>query len=89
MLGFDRYGFHTKRAGTNYAELVLLHLVGFVGHVVYCGVPGRGTSTHYFSGVWGWCRFHKKRIGTHYAKVVVLYPVGSMGHVVHSGGSGA
>jgi hypothetical protein len=33
-LSFARFGFHKKHIGTHYAELVFLHLVGYVGHVV-------------------------------------------------------
>jgi hypothetical protein len=38
MLGWDLYGFNKKCAGTIYAELVFLHLVGSVGHVVHSSV---------------------------------------------------
>jgi hypothetical protein len=37
MIGWDRYRFHRKRDGTRYAELVCLHPVGSVGHVVRSG----------------------------------------------------
>jgi hypothetical protein len=34
-LGWARCSFCEKRAGTHFAELVFLHLVGFMGHVVH------------------------------------------------------
>jgi hypothetical protein len=49
MLGWDRYGFHKKCAGIHYAELVFLHLMGYVGHVVLFGVSRRKKSMHYFA----------------------------------------
>jgi hypothetical protein len=37
MLRWDRYGFGKKHAGTPYAELVLLHPMEFVRHIVHSG----------------------------------------------------
>jgi hypothetical protein len=39
MLRWAQCDFHNKRAGTRYAELVFLHLVGSAGLVVYSGTP--------------------------------------------------
>jgi hypothetical protein len=47
--GWDRCGFHKKRIWTRYAELVFLHLLGYVGHVVHSDVFMCKKSTHYFS----------------------------------------
>jgi hypothetical protein len=33
MLGSAQCGFHKKRAGTRYAELVFLHLVRYAGYI--------------------------------------------------------
>jgi hypothetical protein len=38
ILEWDRYGFHKKRVRTRYAEVVFLHPVRFVGHVVHSSV---------------------------------------------------
>jgi hypothetical protein len=40
MLRSDRYGLDKKRVGTHYAELVFLHPVGSVGHVVQSNAFG-------------------------------------------------
>jgi hypothetical protein len=40
MLGWDRYGFHEKRAGSQCAKCVFLHLLGSMGHVVHSGASG-------------------------------------------------
>jgi hypothetical protein len=48
-LGWDQCGFHKKRVGTRYAELVFLHMLGTAGHVVHSGVFVCEMSMHYFS----------------------------------------
>jgi hypothetical protein len=40
LLGWDRYGFNKKHAGTHYVELMFLYPVGSVGHVVLSGASG-------------------------------------------------
>jgi hypothetical protein len=40
ILGWDRYGFYRKCVGPRYSELVFLHQVGSVGHVVHSGASG-------------------------------------------------
>jgi hypothetical protein len=40
MLGWAQYGFHKKCAGTHYAKLVFLHLVGSVGYVLHSDASG-------------------------------------------------
>jgi hypothetical protein len=40
MLGWDRYRFNKKCVRTCYVELVFLHLIGYVGHVVNFGASG-------------------------------------------------
>jgi hypothetical protein len=71
MLGWDRCRFHKKLAATRYVELVFLHLVGFVGHVVYSGTSGmQNVNTLIFMLGWDQCGFHKKRTGTRYAELV-------------------
>jgi hypothetical protein len=37
-LGWDRTGFNKEHTTTHYAELVFLHLVGSVCHVLHSGV---------------------------------------------------
>jgi hypothetical protein len=40
MFGWDRYGFHKKRADTRYTELLIFYPVGYAGHVVHSGAFG-------------------------------------------------
>jgi hypothetical protein len=89
MLGRDRCALHKKHTGTPYAELVLLHLVGTMGHVVHSAASGaRNFRTLFFMFDWAQCGLHKKRIGICYSKLVVLHLVGSAAHVVHFAASG-
>jgi hypothetical protein len=90
ILGWDRYGFHKKRTGTHYVELVFLPLVGSMDRVVHSVASGmRNVGSLFFMLGWDRYEFHKKRVGTHYAELVFLHPVRSSGHIVHSSASGA
>jgi hypothetical protein len=40
MLGWVRCNLNKKRVVTHHAELVFLHPVGFVGHVMHFGASG-------------------------------------------------
>jgi hypothetical protein len=88
MLGWAQCGFHRKCAGTCYAELVFLHLMGSVGHEVHSGVAGaQNVDALFFMLRTARCSFHKKCVSTRYTKLMFLYPVGSSGDIVHSGAS--
>jgi hypothetical protein len=57
MLEWTRCGFCKMRGRTHYAELVSLHPMRSVGHIVHSDASGRETLIHYFH-VWvGLVRF--------------------------------
>jgi hypothetical protein len=85
MLGWARCNYHKKPAGTHYAEVVFLHLVGYVGHVVHFSASGaRNAPSLFFTVTWAPCGLHTKCIGTRYVELVLLHRVLSAGDVVHS-----
>jgi hypothetical protein len=90
MLRWARCGFHKKHTGTRYAELVFLHLVGSVGHVLDSDASATQNVIALFVKL-GWDRFgfDKKCTGIRYAELVFLHPVASVGGVVHSDASRA
>jgi hypothetical protein len=89
MLGCARYGFDKKCTGTSDTELLFLHPLGYVGHVVLSGASGsRNIDRLFFMLGWAQCCFHKKHAGTRYIELVFFHLMGSAGHIVHSGVSG-
>jgi hypothetical protein len=75
ILGWVRYRFHKKHAGTRYAEPVFLHPVGSAGHVVHSGASGSRNIDALFFILW-WHQYgcYKKRDGTRYAKLMFFIP---------------
>jgi hypothetical protein len=85
-----QYKFDKKCIGTRYAELLFLHPVGSVSHVVRFGAFGdRIIDTLFFKLRWDRYVFDKKRFRTRYVELYFFHPVGSVGHIVHSGASEA
>jgi hypothetical protein len=70
ILGWDRYGFHKKCAGTCSIELMFLPPVRSASHIVQSGASEAQNADALFIKL-GWDRygFHKMRIGTRYAEL--------------------
>jgi hypothetical protein len=64
MLWWAWGGIHKKRIGTHYVELVFLHQVGYVGHVMHSYLPGaQNVDTLYFMLRWAWGSIQKSAPG--------------------------
>jgi hypothetical protein len=88
MLRWAQCDFHKKHTGTNYAELVFLHPMGSMDHIVHSSAPGpQNVNALLFKRGWDWYEFNKMRTGTCYTELVFLNPVGYTVHIVHSDAS--
>jgi hypothetical protein len=82
--------FPQKAWWDTFHQLVFLHLIGSVCHVVHIGASkARNIDALFFMLGWDWYGFNKNSRGTCYAELLFLHPVGSVAHVVHSRASGA
>jgi hypothetical protein len=84
MLRWALCSLHKKCAGTHYTELVFLHPVPSVGHVVHSVAFGaQNIDALFFMLGWDQYRFHKKHARTHFAELVFWHLVRSASHIVH------
>jgi hypothetical protein len=61
MLRWDWCGFHKKCVGTSYVELVFLHVVAYVGHLVHSGASrAQNVDALFFKLMWDQYELHKK-----------------------------
>jgi hypothetical protein len=86
-LGWDQDGYDKKCPEISYAEVVFLHPVGSVGHIVHSGA--RNFDALFFILRWDRYESDKMRVRTSYIEIDLLHPVGYAGHVVHYCASGA
>jgi hypothetical protein len=60
LLGWDQYKFKNKHVKTHYAKLVLLHPVGYTGHIVHSSTSeARNVDVLFFLLESDQYRFHK------------------------------
>jgi hypothetical protein len=85
MLGWAWCGFNKKCVGTRYVELVFLHRVGSVSHVVHSVASKARNINALFSSSGGTESDSRKSVGDMLCRTCVfLHPMGFAGHVVHS-----
>jgi hypothetical protein len=85
MLGWDWCGFHKKRIGKSYVELVFLHLVGYVSRSVFWCVRGVKHRCTIFHACVRLIHIPQKARKDMLYRTCVLHLIGSVGHVVNGG----